>query len=399
MNAIKISENIYWVGAVDWNVRDFHGHSYTVHRGTTYNAYLIVDEKICLVDSVYTPFSAELVEKIKSVVAPSKIDYIIANHVEVDHSGSISDILKLAPNAKVFCTQKGKEGFLRHYYENWNFQVVKTGETLKLGKKTLTFIEAPFLHWPDSMFAYINEDAILLPNDAFGQHYASANRFDDEVPESELMEEAAKYYANILTPFSPLVLKKLEEVKKLNIPIKMICPSHGIIWRRDPGKIINAYQRWASGEYKKKILVIYDTMWGSTEKMAKNILEGAASAGDVEVKLFKMPVSDRSDIMKEALDSRFLVIGSATINKGILPTLSALLEDLDGLRFKNKLGAAFGAYGWSGGAVESIEARLKKSGIEVVFPAVTSKWVPDAQKLAECFDFGKKIAEKTKEQS
>ncbi len=397
MKAFKIAENIYWVGAVDWDVRDFHGHSYTVHRGTTYNAYLIIDEKICLVDSVYTPFSEELLERIKSVIEPSKIDYIIANHVEVDHSGSILEVLKFAPNAKVFCTQKGKDGFLSHFFENWNFQTVKTGETLKLGKRTLTFIEAPFIHWPDSMFTYINDDAILLPNDAFGQHYATAQRFDDEVPESELMEEAAKYFANILTPFSPLILKKLDEVAKLKNPIKMLCPSHGIIWRKDPAKIINAYQKWASGDYKKKIIIVYDTMWGSTEKMARNILEGISSDGNIEVKLFKMPVSDSSDIIKEFLDSRFIVIGSSTLNKGILPTLAALLEDLEGLRFKNKLGAAFGSFGWSSGAVESIETRLKKAGIEVASPSLTTKWVPDGAKLNECFEFGKKIAEKVKQ--
>lgn len=394
MKALKIVDNLFWVGAVDWDVRDFHGHSYTVHRGTTYNAYLIIDEKICLIDSVYTPFSAELIEKIKSVVEPSKIDYIVANHVEVDHSGSISEILKLAPNAKVFCTQKGKEGFLSHYFENWNFHTVKTGDTLKLGKKTLTFIEAPMLHWPDSMFTYINEDAILLPNDAFGQHYATSGRFDDEVSESELMEEAQKYFANILTPFSSLILKKLEEIEKLNIPIKMICPSHGVIWRKSPSKIIKAYQSWASGEYRKKILIVYDTMWGSTEKMARYILEGANSICGVEVKLYKMPVSDRSDIMRELLNSRAIIIGSSTINKGILPTMAALLEDLEGLKFKNKLGAAFGSFGWSSGAVESIEERLKKSGIEVIFPPITAKWVPDEKKLTQCFEFGKKISEK-----
>ncbi len=396
MKAIKISEDLHWVGAVDWDVRDFHGHSYTVHRGTTYNAYLIIDEKICLIDSVYNSLSSEFIERLKSVIDPSKIDYIVANHVEVDHSGSIGEILKLSPNAKVFCTQKAKEGFLQHYHEaaiggicgpaasKWNFNVVKTGDTLKLGKKTLTFVEAPFLHWPDSMFTYIKEDAILLPNDAFGQHYASSGRFDDEVPESELMEEAAKYFANILTPFSPLILKKLDEIAAMNIPIKMICPSHGIIWRKDPMKIVEAYKKWSSGEYRKKVLIVYDTMWGSTEKMARHILEGIQSNPQIEVKFYKMPVSDRSDIMKEFLDARAIIIGSATINKGILPTMAALLEDLEGLRFRNKIGAAFGSFGWTGGAVEAIDSRLKKAGIEIALEPLTAKWVPDAAKLKNC---------------
>jgi len=402
--AVKISDGLYWVGVVDWDAREFHGHSYSIHRGTTYNAYLIIDEKIALVDTVYTPFADEMIDKISSVIDPSKIDYLIANHVEVDHSGALPTVAKIAPNAKVFCTAKGKEGFLAHYHlrgtppdgkpaAEWNFHTIKSLEELKLGRKTLTFLEAPFLHWPDSMFTYIKEDAILLPNDAFGQHLASSGRFDDEVDKSELLFEAKKYFANILTPFSPLILKKLDEVKKLNIPIKMICPSHGVIWRKDIEEIINSYSRWSEGETKNKILVVYDTMWGSTEKMARAIVEGAISSGNnTEVKLYKMPVSDHSDIVAELLDSSALIIGSSTVNKGILPTMAAILEDIEGLRFKNKIGATFGSFGWSGGAVESLEARLKKSGFTVTEPPITAKWSPDEKVLSQCRQLGEKIA-------
>jgi flavorubredoxin len=406
MNTIKIVDGLHWVGAVDWDARDFHGHSYSVHRGTTYNAYLIIDEKITLVDSVYTPFADELIARVSELVDPSKIDYIVANHVEVDHSGSLARMAVLAPKAEIICTKKGEEGFRAHFgrqvaphlakpADEWHFRIVKTGDELNIGKKTLTFIEAPFLHWPDSMFTYIKEDAVLLSNDAFGQHLASSGRFDDEVEECVLMEEAAKYFANILTPFAPLILKKLDEVAALKIPIKMICPSHGIMWRKDPAKILDAYKRWSLGEYKKKILIVYDTMWGATEKMARAILEGAESVSGVEVKLFKMPVTDRSDVIKELLDARAIIVGSSTINKGMLPTMAPLLEDLEGLRFKNKIGATFGAFGWSGGAVEAIEARLKKSGVEIVHAPIISKWIPDAPKLAECEAMGREIAVKT----
>jgi flavorubredoxin len=240
MPPVEVLENVFWVGAVDWNIRNFHGFTYSTHRGTTYNAYLIVDEKTALIDSVYGPFAGEMIERIREIVDPSKIDYIVANHVETDHSGAISEILKLAPKAKLLGTAKCKEGLQKHYFGNWDFQVVKTGDEIKLGKRTLRFIEAPMLHWPDSMFTYVEKDALLLPNDAFGQHLATSKRFDDEVDEKILMEEAAKYYANILWLFNQLILRKIDEIQKMGLKINMIAPSHGIIWRSNPGKIVEA---------------------------------------------------------------------------------------------------------------------------------------------------------------
>jgi anaerobic nitric oxide reductase flavorubredoxin len=392
---VKVLENIFWVGAVDWNARNFHGFTYSTHRGTTYNAYLIVDEKTALVDSVYGPFAGEMIERIREIVDPSDIDYVVANHVETDHSGAISEILKLAPKAKVIGTAKCKEGLQKHYFGNWDFQVVKTGDEIRLGERSLRFIEAPMLHWPDSMFTYIEKGALLLPNDAFGQHLATSKRFDDEVDEKILMEEASKYYANILWPFSLLVIRKIEEIQKLGLKIKMIAPSHGIIWRSNPTKIVEAYLRWAKGEAGNKVLVVYDTMWGSTEKMAKAMIEGISSEG-VEVMLFRIPVSDRGDIIKELLEAKGILIGSSTINSGVLPTVAPFLEEMQGLRPRNKIAAAFGSYGWGGGAVKTIEEKLERAGMEIVAPALTFKWVPDKNEIQKCFEFGKEFAKVAK---
>jgi len=393
MPSIKVLENIFWVGAVDWNVRHFHGFTYSTHRGTTYNAYLIVDEKTALIDTVYGPFAEEMMESIREIVEPSKIDYVVANHVETDHSGAISKILKLAPQAKVVGTARCKEGLQKHYFGNWDFQVVKTGDEISLGEKSLRFIEAPMLHWPDNMFTYIEKDALLLPNDAFGQHLATSKRFDDEVDEKILMEEAAKYYANILWPFSRLVIKKIEEIQKLGLKISMIAPSHGIIWRGNPIKIVEAYLKWAKGETGRKILVVYDTMWGSTEKMAKAIVNGISSEG-VETMLFRLPFSDRGDIIGELLEAKGILIGSSTINNGVLPTVAPFLEEMKGLRPRNKIAASFGSYGWGGGAVKTIEESLEKAGMEIVAPALTAKWVPDKNEIQKCFEFGKEFAKK-----
>jgi len=393
MPPIKVLENIFWVGAVDWNVRHFHGFTYSTHRGTTYNAYLIVDEKTALIDSVYGPFAEEMIERISEIIDPSKIDYVVANHVETDHSGAIQEILKLAPQAKVVGTARCKEGLQKHYFGNWDFQVVKTGDEISLGERSLKFIETPMLHWPDSMFTYLEKDALLLPNDAFGQHLATSKRFDDEVDEKILMEEAAKYYANILWLFSSLVIRKIEEIQKLGLKISMIAPSHGIIWRGNPTKIVEAYLRWAKGEADRKVLVVYDTMWGSTEKMAKAIVEGISNEG-VETMLFRLPFSDRGDIIKELLEAKGILVGSSTINNGVLPTVAPFLEEMQGLRPRNKIAVAFGSYGWGGGAVKTIEESLEKAGMEIVAPALTVKWVPDKNEIQKCFEFGKEFAKK-----
>ncbi|HHV63354.1 MAG TPA: MBL fold metallo-hydrolase [Firmicutes bacterium] len=401
MSAVKLTEGIYWVGAVDWNIRHFHGPAYSTHHGVTYNSYLIIDEKVALVDTVFTPFADELIGNISDVIDPARIDYVIANHVEVDHSGALPRLMSIIPNARVFCSLKGVDEFKKHYApaSGWEFHPVKTGQELKLGKRTLSFIEAPMLHWPDSMFTYVKEDGILMSNDAFGQHIATTGRFDDEVNEHELMREAAKYYANILMPFSVLVLRKLKELQDMKIPVNMIAPSHGIIWRKDPGRIIDAYAKWAEGKpvgpAAPGMLVVYETMWGSTEKMAKAILQGAIDEG-VDARLYRLFGTDESDIITELLTARALVVGCSTINRGILPTVSSFLDEVRGLKPVRKIGAAFGSYGWNGGAVETIEERLRTAGIELAEPGLGLKWVPTPEELESCRELGRKIARRVR---
>ncbi len=397
MTKVQLMDGIYWVGVVDWNLRDFHG--YTTPRGGTYNAYLIVGEKIALVDTVKHGFGGEMVERIKEIVDPSKIDYVISNHVEMDHSSFLPDIMKIATNAQVIATEKGKEGLLRHYRGDWNFRTVKTGDELALGKKTLFFITAPMLHWPDSMFTYLKEDKILLSNDGFGQHLATSFRFDEEMCSligyecDTVMDEAAKYYANILMPFGGIILKKLEEIQKLGIEIKMIAPSHGMIWK-NPAKIIDAYLSWAKGVSKQKVLVIYDTMWNSTEIMAQEILRGVSDAG-VEVSLFHLRRNEWSEIVKEVLENRAIIIGSPTLHNGMFPTVGGFLTYLMGLRPKNKLWATFGSYGWGGGAVRAVNEKLKSSGYEPV-ESLEVNFRPDGQDMAKCYALGQKIASMVK---
>jgi len=391
MKIIEVKKDIFWVGVIDWNIRNFHGHTYTTKRGTTYNAYLIVDEKIALVDTVMGTFAEEMIEKIKEIIPSKNIDYIIANHVEIDHSGAIPEVLKLFPQAKVLGTYKCKEGLWRNFYRDMDFQVVKTGDTLKLGKRTLKFIEAPMIHWPDSMFTYCPEEKLLLPNDAFGQHYATGERFDDEVKESELMEEAKKYYANILWPLSTIILKKIEEIQKMNIPIETIAPSHGIIWRRNPERIIDAYISWANNETKKKVVIVYETMWGATEKMGRRIAEGIISQG-IETKLFDVTNADRTEIISEMLDAKGFIFGSSTHDNDMLPTLAGFLEFLKGLRPKNRIVSVFGSYGWAGGAVKAIEDLVKEIGLELFQPSLTIQYLPTKDELDKCFEFGENFA-------
>jgi len=391
MSAIEILPGIYSVGVQDWKVRNFHGHTYTTQRGSSYNSYLIVDEKIALVDTVYGPFSQELINNIKEVVPPEKIDYIIANHVETDHSGALPSLMPLCPKAKILGTAKCKDGLYKNYYGNWDFQVVKTGDELKLGRRTLTFLEAPMIHWPDSMFTYCPQDSLLMPNDAFGQHYAASECFDDQVDQCSLMDEAEKYYANILWPLGSVILKKIEEIQKLNIPIKMIAPSHGVIWRKDPGKIIDSYLSWAKGKTDKKVVIAYETMWGSTEKMARKIAEGITTAG-IEVKIYDVAESDRTEIITRMLTAQGFLFGSSTHDNDMLPNIAAFIEIIKGLKPKGRQVGFFGSYGWAGGAVKEMQEALKDSGAELNPSGVSIKYVPDENELKACFEFGNQFA-------
>ena len=393
--AVELKEGVYWVGVVDWNIKKFHGHEYSTHRGTTYNAYLIIDKKIALVDTVWGPYSSQMIENINKIIDVDKLDYVIANHAEVDHSGGLPELMKLIPNATVVVSDKGRESIPKHFHQDWNFKVVKTGDSISLGENSLVFVTAPMLHWPDSMFTYLTGRNILMPNDAFGMHYASSGRFNDEVDMIEVYQEAIKFYANILTPFSDLVIRKIDEFKKLNIPVDIIAPSHGIIWRKDPLQIVNKYYEWASGGNDGSAVIIYDTMWNATEKMAQAISEGLAKEG-VKHKLFNMAVSDRNDVLTEVFKTKGIIIGSPTLNNGLLPTIKPILEDLKGLKFKNKVGAAFGSYGWSGENVKLIEETLEKAKIKVVQEGIKFKWQPTKDELEKCVEFGRGFAVKMK---
>jgi len=393
MNKITLAEDINWVGVVDWNIRDFHG--YTTRRGSTYNAYLIKDEKTALVDTVKQTFSSEFLQRICEIIDPEKIDYIIINHAEMDHSSSLPILAKHAKNATIIASQKGKDAIIEHYGPDFNIQTVKTGDEIKLGKRTLRFLEAPMLHWPDSMFTYVVEDKILMPNDAFGQHLASPQRFDDEVDEHVLMEEAKIYYANILMLLGGLISRKIQEVVQLGISIAMIAPSHGIIWRSNPSKIINAYLEWSEAKAKNKAVIVFDTMWGSTDKMARAIAEGITSQG-VDVKVLKLRASDQTEAMTEILDAKAVIVGSPTLNSQMFPTIGQFLTYATGLRPKDKLWSFFGSYGWGGGAVRNMMEAVKKTGFQTDEPGLEIKYVPDQEDLKKCFEFGQQIASKIK---
>jgi flavorubredoxin len=393
MVTVQLADDIYWVGVVDWNMRDFHG--YATRRGTTYNAYLIVDEKVALVDTVKAPFYEECLEKINEIVNPEKIDYVIINHVEMDHSSGLPPLAKHVKNATIKATQRGKEGLLKHFGETLPIQTVKTGDELKLGKRTLRFIEAPMLHWPDTMFTYIVEDEILMPNDAFGQHLATSQRFDDEVDDCVLWEEVATYYANILMPFGSIIIRKLQELTEMHVSPKMIAPSHGVIWRSDPAKIVKAYSEWSEGTSKQKAVVAYGTMWGSTDKMAKAIAEGIASQG-VKVKFYNFAASSLAEVVAEILEAKAVIVGSSTLNNQMLPSVSAFLTYINGLKPRGKLWTFFGSYGWGGGAARQMVEAAKKAGFDVYEPPLEVKYVPTKEELEKCFNFGKEIAAKIK---
>jgi anaerobic nitric oxide reductase flavorubredoxin len=393
MNKVSLADGINWVGVVDWNLRDFHG--YVTRRGATYNAYLIQDEKTALVDTVKYMFSNELLRNICENVDPAQIDYIIINHLEKDHSSSLPIIAKYAKNATIIASPRGKDAIIEHYGADFCIETVKTGDELKLGKRTLRFIEAPMVHWPDSMFTYVVEDKILMPNDAFGQHFATSERFNDQVDEHVLMEEAKKYYANILMPLAPIITRKLEEVTKMGIPIDMIAPSHGLIWRSDPSKIIRAYLDWSADTSVNKVIIVYDTMWGSTEMMAHAITEGVVSQ-NIDVKLMKLRVADTSDIITEILDAKAIVVGSPTLHNGMFPTIGGFLTHITGLKPKGKLWSFFGSYGWGGGAVNNMIEMVKKAGFNIYEPNIQVKFVPDQEDLKKCFEFGQQIAAKIK---
>ncbi len=394
MKPLEIADGIYSVGAVDWNIRDFHG--YSTYPGTTYNSYLIMDEKITLIDTVKKEFSDDLIENIGRIVDPKKIDYFVSNHTEMDHSGSIPRVMhRIGEEKPVFCSKMGQKNLSMHLPGKYNYNPVENGGELSLGKRTLSFMETRMLHWPDSMFTYVKEDNILFSSDAFGQHYAGPERFDDQIGD-DIMPHAKKYFANILLLYSPLIQKLLSKVKEIGLNPDMICPDHGIIWRKDPGRIIDAYDSWSRQEPTRKAVVIYDTMWHSTEKMADAIAESLINEG-VYAKPMHLRSCHRSDIITEVLDAGAVVVGSPTLNNGIFPTLGDFLTYMKGLKPKNKVAAAFGSYGWSGEAVKLIKNELDAMNFKVVEPGLRVQYVPDGEALEACYELGRKVAEQLPE--
>jgi len=390
----QVKGNVTWVGKVDWELRKFHGNEYSTHKGSTYNSYLIREEKVVLVDTVWKPFAKEYVESLKKEIELSRIDHVIANHGEVDHSGALPELMKHIPATPVYCTANAVKSLKGQYHQDWNFVVVKTGDTLDIGNgKSLVFVEMPMLHWPDSMATYMTGDNILFSNDAFGQHYATELLFNDLVDQAELMGECIKYYANILTPFSPLVLKKIREVLALGVPIDMIATSHGVIWRDNPAQIVEKYMTWADNYSENQVTILYDTMWDGTRTMAESIAEGIHGQDPgVTIKLHNISKSDKNDVITEVFRSKAILVGSPTIGKGITSGTAGILEEIEGLRFKGKKAAAFGCHGWSGEGVPRITEWLSRAGFEVLNDGIKSLWNPDEAGVENCVSFGRDVA-------
>ena len=387
-----------WVGKIDWELVTFHGNELSTFRGSSYNSYLVRDQKTVLIDTCWLPFDKEFVANLEREINLEQIDYIVMNHNEIDHSGALPALMERLPNVPIYCTKKG-EGIIRgHYHKDWNFVNVKTGDTLDLGENKLIFIEAPMLHWPDTMFSYLTGEHILFSNDVFGQHYASEELFNDNVPAEIVYAEALKYYTNIITPYSPMVTRKIKELLDMHVPVSMICPSHGILWRDDPMQIVETYQKWAADYQENQITLIYDTMWNSTRRMAECIAEGIREEDpDVVIKLYNSSKEDKNDIATEVFKSRAILVGSPTINYGFAYSTGGIMELIRGLKFKKKKAAAFGSYGWSGEAVKEITEMLKGAGFAIVNDGIRCQWVPDEAHLEECRAYGREFAKACRE--
>ena len=388
---VEIKNKIFWCGIKDWELRVFHGHELSTHRGSTYNSYLIKDKKTVLVDTVWSPYKQEFIEALEKDVGIRNIDMIIINHIEPDHGGSLDYLMSLKPEIPVYCTKNGAEIIRKHFHKDWNFVIVKTGDSVYIGEYDLVFVEMQMIHWPDSMMTYVKGAAVLLSNDAFGQHFAPYSLFNDELDECELYQEAIKYYANILTPFSPLIKKKIEQIKALNLPIEIIAPSHGAIWKENPLQIVEKYYQWAQDYNEGHAVLIYDTMYEATKSMAHAIAEGMKING-IKCKLFNASVSDQSDLLTEIFKAKAVLIGSCTVNNTVLRAISALLEEIKAHKFKGKIGAGFGSFGWSGEAPRIINRLLEESGFMIPLEPLSFKYTPTAEELKECRDFGEKFA-------
>ena len=387
-----INDKVMWVGKTDWELKKFHGDEFTTEKGSSYNSYLIRDEKNVLIDTVWLPYDREFVKNLKKEIDLDKIDYIIIQHGEVDHSGALMELMREIPNTPIYCTANGIKSLKGQYHMDWNFVPVKTGDKLNIGENTLTFIEAPMLHWPDTMFTYMDNEQILFSNDGFGQHLASEHLYADEVDNADLFNQALTYYANILAPFGFMVKNKINEILSMNLPIKMICPSHGLIWRENPTQIVEKYLEWANNYQENQITIIYDTMWNSTRKMAEAIAKGIEKKDNkITIKLMNSAKDDKTDILTEVFKSKAILVGSPTVNNGYLHSIAGILEMIKGMKLKGKKAAAFGSYGWSGEAVKLITEELRKAGFQILNDGIKVEWTPGEEDTSKCIKFGENL--------
>lgn len=391
--AVKISDSVYWVGAIDWGMRYFHG--YSTGRGTTYNAFLILADKITLIDTVKKGFEGELLSRVASVIDPQKIDYIISNHAEPDHTGSLSHVIETVKPEKVFASKMGVKALDAHYGDvGIEITPVDNGGELSLGNLTLNFIETRMLHWPDSMFTYLVEEKVLFSQDAFGMHLATSERFDDELPWDLLINMSEDYYANIITLYSKFVRGLLKKVAESGLEFEIVAPDHGPIWRNTDNftKILDKYDRWASRKTSRKAVIVFDTMWHATEKMARTIEEGLISTG-VEVRTMSLQACSRSDVATEMLEASAIIVGTPTLNNNLFPSVADALTYVKGLKFETPFGGVFGSSGWSGEGVPQVKAILEDMECEIV-GTVKAKYTPDEKVYKECFDLGVEIGNK-----
>lgn len=394
----RVTDKVTWVGKIDWELKKFHGDELSTMEGSSYNSYLIRDKKTVLMDTVWGPYDTEFVNRLKEEIDLKEIDYIVMNHNESDHSGTLPALMREIPNTPIYCTKKGESILRGLYHQDWNYVNVKTGDELEIGDSKLVFVEASMLHWPDTMMTYMTGDNILFSNDVFGQHYASEMLYDDMDDISKLLHEAEKYYTNIITPFSTFVTKKLAEVQGMNLKINLVAPSHGIIWRENIGLIMDLYAKWANNYQEDQITLIYDTMWQSTRKMAEAIAEGIHQASpNTTIKILNAVKNDKNDILVEVFKSKAILVGSPTINNGFSYAIAGILEMIKGLKFKNKKAASFGSYGWSGEAAKQIKEFLEESKFAIVNDGIRVNWAPDQETIEQLREYGRKFVEEIAE--
>ena len=394
----RVTDKVTWVGKIDWELKKFHGDELSTMEGSSYNSYLIRDKKTVLIDTVWGPYDTEFVNRLKEEIDLKEIDYIVMNHNESDHSGTLPALMREIPNTPIYCTKKGESILRGLYHQDWNYVNVKTGDELEIGDSKLVFVEASMLHWPDTMMTYMTGENILFSNDVFGQHYASEMLYDDMDDISKLLHEAEKYYTNIITPFSTFVTKKLAEVQGMNLKIDLVAPSHGIIWRENIGLIMDLYAKWANNYQEDQITLIYDTMWQSTRKMAEAIAEGIHQASpNTTIKILNAVKNDKNDILVEVFKSKAILVGSPTINNGFSYAIAGILEMIKGLKFKNKKAASFGSYGWSGEAAKLIKEFLEESKFAIVNDGIRVNWAPDQETIEQLREYGRKFVEEIAE--